>query len=179
MMKVLVIGRSGAGKSTLCRKLAAQTSWPLLALDRLWHASDYSAQAKVAFVAAQREFMATHTDWLIDGNYTSTLELRLAQAELVVWVRCSALTALRRVLWRSWRFAKDPSTRPDMAPGFRERFDREYLAFLWYVVSFSRREQRELRPMLAQLRADQQLVVVRTNRQKQRVIAQLAKEKTA
>ncbi|MFD1430394.1 AAA family ATPase [Lacticaseibacillus mingshuiensis] len=132
-MKVLLIGNSGTGKSTLARVLAARTGWPLLALDRLWHADDYSSAAKTRLAEAQRQFMATHDDWLIDGNYKGTLPLRLAQADLVLWCQAPRLVCEARVMQRSWAFHRDPAARPDMAPTFREHLDRDYWEFLKYV----------------------------------------------
>lgn len=135
-MKVMLIGGPGGGKSTLAAALHRGTGWPLLTLDQVWHATDYSAAAKRQFIATQCAFMAKHPNWLIDGNYTSTLPLRLAQADLVVWVRVAAPVAVLRVIQRSLRFRRDPSTRPDMAPGFQEHFDADYLAFLKYTATF-------------------------------------------
>ncbi|WP_179393793.1 topology modulation protein [Lacticaseibacillus absianus] len=168
-MKVILIGNAGTGKSTLARRLRATTGWPLLSLDRIWHAMDYSHVAKLKFAQAQRAFMAAHSDWLIDGNYGSTLPLRLAEADLVVWVQCPRLLAIARVLRRSWRFRRDPTTRPDMAPGFTERLDREYWAFLRYVWAYDRRAQTQIVPLLAGHR----VVVVRTARQKRALLRKI------
>ncbi|WP_407891597.1 AAA family ATPase [Lacticaseibacillus sp. N501-2] len=174
-MKLLLIGRPGAGKSTLASAIAQQTGWPILALDQLWHADDYSAQAKQRFIAQQQAFMAAHEDWLIDGNYASTLKQRVPQADVIVWVRCNALVALVRILRRSWRFAKDPSSRPEMPANFVEHWNREYVQFLWYVLRFSQVEKRCLQPVLAQLRETQRLVIVRTRKQKKQLLATLSR----
>ena len=93
-MKVVLIGNSGTGKSTLARQITANTGWPLLALDRLWHATDYSAAAKIQFQTAQTTFMATHADWVIDGNYTDTLPARIAQADCIIWLRTPRVVAI-------------------------------------------------------------------------------------
>lgn len=119
-MKVMLIGAPGSGKSTLARTLQAKTGWPLLALDQIWHVLPAGPAAKATFDAAQRHFMAAHASWLIDGNYARSIPLRLAQADLVVWLRVASPLAVLRIVRRSVRFRIDPSTRPDMAPGFKE-----------------------------------------------------------
>ncbi|WP_054662729.1 AAA family ATPase [Lacticaseibacillus camelliae] len=148
-MKVMLIGAPGSGKSTLARQLAQQTGWPLLALDRVWHAMDYSAAAKVHFITKQTQFMAAHQDWLIDGNFTSTIPLRLASADLVVWLRVPSLVAPLRLVRRSLAFHHDPQSRPDMAPGFQEHLDRDYLDFLTYAVTFRSRVEPRLAALLS------------------------------
>lgn len=48
-MKIIIIGIAGAGKSTLARRLADNLNLPVLHLDTLWHATDYSAEAERLF----------------------------------------------------------------------------------------------------------------------------------
>ncbi|HGF7077552.1 TPA: topology modulation protein, partial [Enterococcus faecium] len=73
-MKIIVIGQSGSGKSTLARKIKEITDFPLLPLDLLWHTTDYSIQAKKWFLQEQQSFMVSNPSWIVEGNYTSTLE---------------------------------------------------------------------------------------------------------
>lgn len=171
-MKVIVIGNAGTGKSTFCRELARRTGWPLLALDRLWHTTDYSPAAKGWFAREQRRFMAAGSDWIIDGNYGGTLRQRVSNADLVVWCQAPRLVALGRVLRRSWRFRQDPNSRPDMAAGFQEHFDRAYLDFLRYVWAYPRRSAVTTQP-LVQLYA-RQVVVVHHLAEKGRLLADLS-----
>lgn len=79
MLKVLVIGSPGAGKSTFARKLSAVTGLPLYYLDLLWHKPDKTNLAAEEFDLRLNEMMEK-TQWIIDGNYLRTLELRLQTA---------------------------------------------------------------------------------------------------
>lgn len=135
-MKVLLIGSPGAGKSTLALQLAEELQLPILHLDKLWHATDYSAAARERFRQEIEAFMASHDSWLIDGNYANRLPQRLAQADHVIWLDYSRWLCLYRVLLRSFQARFLGKKRPDMAEQFRERFDREYLAFLQFVWTF-------------------------------------------
>lgn len=146
----MLIGAPGSGKSLLARRLQQTTGWPLLNLDRVWHAMDYSAGAKQRFIALQKQFMTQHQDWLIDGNYSSTIPVRMAAADMVVWLRVPGLLATGRIIRRSLAFRRDARTRPDMAPGFQEHFDRDYLAFLLYGLTF----RHTVEPRLAGVLAD-------------------------
>ena len=82
MLKVLVIGSPGAGKSTFARKLSAVTGLPLYYLDLLWHKPDKTNLAAEEFDLRLNEMMEK-TQWIIDGNYLRTLELRLQSCDTV------------------------------------------------------------------------------------------------
>jgi adenylate kinase family enzyme len=168
-MRVMILGNAGSGKSTLARRLQSTFGWSLLNLDGLWHADDYSVAAKQRLIAAQHNFMADKRSWIIDGNYASMMAERLAQADLIVVCQVSRVTAVLRVLRRSWRFHRDPASRPEMPADFVEHLDRDYWDFIKYVWSYQS-------PVLGALRPDQQVVVVRTRREKQALVHRLQRD---
>ena len=100
-MKIIVIGQSGSGKSTLARKIKEITDFPLLPLDLLWHTTDYSIQAKKWFLQEQQSFMVSNPSWIVEGNYTSTLEERIKEADKIIWLKVPRYLAIYRVVWRS------------------------------------------------------------------------------
>lgn len=167
-MRILIIGQPGAGKTTLARRLAAQTGWPLLMLDQLWHGMDARTQNGPAFARRQRTFMAAHASWIIEGNYADTLPPRAAQATMVIWLRVPRVVALARILRRSLRFRRDPQTRPEMPANFVEHWDRDYRDFLRAVWRY------DDGALALRLRTDQRLVVVRHARQKRALCALIA-----
>ncbi len=82
MKKVLIIGCPGAGKSTFARKLAEKTGLPLYYLDMIWHRPDRTTLPPEEFDERLEEILMRDS-WIIDGNYTRTLPIRLKQADTV------------------------------------------------------------------------------------------------
>ena len=82
MKKVIVIGCPGAGKSTFARKLRDITRLPLYYLDMLWHRQDKSTAPKEIF-DAEIEGLLQKNNWIIDGNYLRTLEMRMRACDTV------------------------------------------------------------------------------------------------
>lgn len=85
MQKVVVIGSPGAGKSTFSRKLRDATGLPLYYLDMIWHRPDKTNISREELTASQEEIMKT-PKWIIDGNYLSTMELRLKNCDTVFFL---------------------------------------------------------------------------------------------
>ena len=85
MQRVLVIGSPGAGKSTLSHALAARTGLPLHHLDRMFWLSGWIERDRDEGRAVLKQVLAQDR-WIIDGNYGSTLPLRIARADTVVWL---------------------------------------------------------------------------------------------
>ncbi len=76
MQRVMIIGCPGSGKSTFARSLTAKTGLPLYYLDMMYWNPDRTIKPKEEFRAALRETVAL-PEWIIDGNYGSTLELSM------------------------------------------------------------------------------------------------------
>lgn len=77
----MIIGCCGAGKSTLARKLHAVAGLELIHLDRQYWKSGWIETEpeewgeKVAGLVAK-------PNWIIDGNYGGTMDIRIKRADL-------------------------------------------------------------------------------------------------
>ena len=120
--KVLVIGCPGSGKSTIARALASKTALPLYHLDMLYWNADKTTVAKEIFHARLAEILKKDA-WIIDGNYVSTMDLRLQFCDAVCFLDFPTETCLDGV--RS-RFGKP---RADM-PWIETEEDAEFMDFI-------------------------------------------------
>lgn len=82
MKKVIVIGCPGSGKTTFAEKLNKCTGLPLYYLDTIWHKPDKTHISRDEFDERIREIFNTH-EWIIDGNYNRTIEMRLQHCDTV------------------------------------------------------------------------------------------------
>ena len=85
MKKIMVIGCPGSGKSTFSRTLHKLTDIPLFHLDMMNWNSDRTTVDKTVF----RERLSNTIqmdEWIIDGNYGSTIELRLQACDTVIFL---------------------------------------------------------------------------------------------
>ena len=128
MKRILVIGCCGAGKSTLSRKLARITGLPLIHLDQEYWQPNW-VESDPADWEAKVETLIQDDSWIIDGNYGGTMPKRLTRADTVVFLDRSRWVCLYRVLKRtSLHYGQARSELPE---GCRERFDWEFLKYVY------------------------------------------------
>ena len=137
MKKVLILGCPGAGKSTFARKLRDKTGLPLYYLDMIWHKPDRTTITKQEFDAKLSEIIK-HEEWIIDGNYGRTLEMRFKECDTVFFLDLPTNVCLAGVEGRIG------SEREDM-PWQEEELSAEFRNF---IINFSRDEIPEINEML-------------------------------
>ena len=85
MKKVIVIGCPGIGKSTISRELHKKTGIPLYHLDMMYWNADKTTVEKSVFIE-RLSVVLEKDEWIIDGNYSSTMELRMAACDTVIFL---------------------------------------------------------------------------------------------
>jgi adenylate kinase family enzyme len=168
MRRILVIGSPGAGKSTLARRLAEGLDLPLIHLDREYFGPGWTTPPRAEW-QGRVEALAARPEWVMDGNYSSTFDLRVPRAQAVVWLDVPRWRCLLGVLWRVAR--NYGRVRPDLGPGCRERFDGSFLRFIW---NYPRDKRPKTARMLERLRADQRAFVLRSHGEIPALEAELA-----
>ena len=85
MKKIIVIGCPGSGKSTFARALHDKTGIPLYHLDMMYWNADKTTVEKSVFLE-RLSAVLEKDEWIIDGNYCSTMELRMAACDTVFFL---------------------------------------------------------------------------------------------
>ena len=128
MERILIIGCGGAGKSTLARQLGEKLGLPVVHLDRLfWHPGwvESSKEEIDAKILTELE----KPRWIMDGNYSRTLAMRMEKCDMVIYLDFSRLACLWGVVKRVvTHYGK---VRPDMGEGCPERFDLNFVKWIW------------------------------------------------
>lgn len=128
VQRVLIIGPCGSGKSTLARQVGDLLDLPVHHMDQLGWLPGWVETPKDELRERIEAVVATER-WLIEGNYGSTLHLRLPRADAVIYLDFPIRLCLWRLLRRT--LSHRGRTRPDMTEGCPERFD---FAFFRYVL---------------------------------------------
>ena len=128
MERILIIGCSGSGKSWLARELGQKLGLPVIHLDQLWWQTGWQNVTVEEFDS--RLAMALNMDrWIIDGNYSRTMEERLTRCDTVIYLDFSRWACLLGMCQRL--LTNRGKTRPDMSAGCPERFNWEFVKWIW------------------------------------------------
>ena len=142
--RILVIGPSGSGKSTLARNLGVRLDIPVVHLDALHWGPNWTTRDEATFQQFVADQLAREA-WVMDGNYSGTLNLRLPRAQAVIWLDLPRHIYFPRALWRSITgYGRD---RPDI--GNKERFEIAF--FKDWVWTYPRRSRANHAALMANL----------------------------
>lgn len=122
MKKVIIIGCPGSGKSTFSRALHELTHLPLYHLDLLNWNSDKTTVSKAVFLERLQNVVALDK-WIIDGNYGSSIELRMKECDTVFFLDYSVEVCIDGINQRQGK------TRSDM-PWVETEVDEALLEFI-------------------------------------------------
>lgn len=128
MRRVLVIGPGGAGKSTFSRRLGELLDIEVIHLDVQHWLPGWTEPPKDEWARRVAE-LVRGDEWIMDGNFSGTLEVRLAACDTIVFLDLPRTLCVWRALKRLVMYRE--GQRPDMAEGCAESFDPKFLKWIW------------------------------------------------
>lgn len=170
MDRIAIIGCGGSGKTVLARHLATMFTLPVANLDALYYDDAWNPTPMEKFAALQRELVAADR-WLIEGNYASTLPIRLARADTVIFLDLPARTCLRGIAQRRWRYRGGQHT-----DGV---YDRVTWSFIKYVLGYRRSMRPRVNALVAEHGQNAEFVHLTSRRSANRYLKRLADTPTS
>ena len=177
-MKINIIGTSGSGKSTFGRRIAEALAIPYIEMDRLYWRSNWQGTPDDEFLATLEKALAASPDWVLDGNYNRTRDVKWRDVDLVVWLDYgfgrTLYRAVRRAVYRAWR-------KNELWPGTgnRESFRRSFFSresIIWWTMKTWRQNRRRYLadmqdPQYARIR----FIRLRTPREAEQLLRELVR----
>ena len=154
--RIAIIGCGGSGKSHLSRSLGTLLGITRVHLDGLYYDQDWKPLDKEQFAALQRD-LVTAPRWIIDGNYASSLPIRLQAADTVIFLdlpgwRCLCEIAQRRLDHRGGQH-KDIGV-----------YDRITWNFVRYIFGYRRQMAPHVRGLIAGHAGNAEVIVLHSRR---------------
>ncbi len=141
MRKIAICGCGGSGKSALSRELGNRLGLPVTNLDMVYYDDEWVPLDQNEFAARQRA-LVDEDEWIIDGNYASTMPVRLAAADTVIFLDLPALTCLWGILQRRRQYRGRDD---ELARHLRGRIT---WGFIKYILGYRKNMRPKVRRLL-------------------------------
>jgi adenylate kinase family enzyme len=153
--RIVILGSGGAGKSTLSRQLGHILNLPVIHLDAIlwqpgWILADKPTQQSL------QQHLIDQPEWIIDGNYGSTLPIRLAASDTIIFLDFSRWLCVWRAMKRIVNYYG--RVRPDMAPGCPEHWD---WPFIRWILFYPQTHRPKVLAIINQYQAGRQVLVLK------------------
>jgi adenylate kinase family enzyme len=147
--------------------MAERLGLPLVHLDRMYWRPGWVATPKGEWRATVEAALAAES-WVMDGNYSGTMDLRIRAADTIVFLDLPRLLCLWRIVRRQVQFRN--RERPDMTPGCPERLTGQFVAWVW---NYPRRQRVEVLRRLEAVAAEKTIVILGSQRAVEQFIGDL------
>ena len=154
MKRVIVIGCPGSGKTTFAEKLNECTGLPLYYLDAIWHKPDKTHIAREEFDQRIMEILATD-EWIIDGNYSRTVEMRLKECDTVILFDLPTEVCLQGATERLGKGRYD-------LPWLETELDPEFECF---IKDFANNSLPKLYMLIEKYKSEKQVIIFKSRKE--------------
>jgi adenylate kinase family enzyme len=168
VQRVAVVGCGGSGKSHVARELGRLLDAPVTHLDAEYFDDAWNPLPMEKFEARQRELVAAPR-WVIDGNYNSTLHVRLEAADTIIFMDMPTWICVRGILARQLRHG-----RGQRGNGVYNRIN---LGVLRYVLGYRREMRPRVTAKIDQYAADAKVIAL-TSRSQVRLFLSLVADRS-
>ena len=166
MERIMIIGCGGAGKSTLARQLGEKTGLPVVHLDKLFWKPGWESLSQEEFDLVHQEAISRER-WIIDGNFDRTIPQRLSRCDTVLFLDFSRWACVMGVAKRV--LTTYGTVREDMGEGCPERFDLEFLKWVW---DFNKNKRQKNYRLLEEAEGVE-VIILKNRREVKRFLASL------
>jgi adenylate kinase family enzyme len=159
MKRVMIIGSGGSGKSTFASEFSDISKLPLYHLDAYYWKPGWIATPNDEWDAFQQELIRNN-EWIIDGNYGRTIDIRMARADTIIFFDLSPWITTYRVIKR--RIQYHGRTRPDLNEGCPEQLDWEFIRWVW---NFRKHKRPAILEKLKIYEKEKSIIILRSPRE--------------
>ena len=150
----------------MARQLGEKTGLPVVHLDKLfWHPGWVESSKEEIDAKIMQAILEPR--WILDGNYNRTLPKRLEYCDTVIYLDFSRFACLMGVVKRV--LTTYGTVRPDMGEGCPERFDWDFLQWVW---NFNKNKRKKYHDLLS-AQTGKEIYILKNRRQVKRFLGQI------
>ena len=171
MRRVLVIGSGGSGKSTVAVDLGELLNLEVKHLDKFYWSAGWVEPAPDEWLKTVTDLIERDS-WIIDGNYSGTLALRLRRSDTIVFLDLPRVLCLWRIVKRYFLYRE--GNRPDIAEGCHENINLEFVSWVW---NYHRRSRPKVIKLLQEHAGEKEVFWLRSRAEVKKFLSQLKSQR--
>ena len=113
--------------------------------------------------------LASEPEWIIDGNYGLTIDIRIQRADAIIFLDFSTIKCLWRIMKRVLKYRG--KVRPDMPKGCKERFD---LGLYHYVLTYNMLRRQSILKKLEKLKDKKHIEILKNDSEQNDILMKLS-----
>lgn len=164
----MIIGCGGAGKSTLSKALNQVTNIEIIHLDQYYWKAGWQEPKREEWLECVHELIARDS-WIMDGNFSSTMELRIQRAQLILFLDYSTIQCLSGVIGRVYKY--HGKSRSDLPQGCPEKWDWE---FLHYIAMYRWKSRPKVMRYLNKVKSQKDIKLFKSRKECEQFVNQLS-----
>ena len=166
-MKIIVIGCPGSGKSTFSQMLKEKLNIPLFHLDMLYHNADGTHISKEELEEKLQKIFQENKEWIIDGNYQRTLEMRIKECDTIFLLDYPIEICLAGAESRVGK-------KRDDLPWVEEKLDEE---FKQVILNFSKEKLPHIYELIENYKNNKKIVIFKSREEAEEYISKVKRHK--
>jgi adenylate kinase family enzyme len=139
--KINIFGCPGAGKSTFARILGRILNLDVYYLDTIYWKPNWVSLPLDQFKEEIKK-ISLKEQWIIEGNYSKTLNERLTYSSFNIYLNINKWTCLFSAIKRYFKYKH--KSRVDITRGCDETLDKEFITFIWHYKKNYQRENLQI-----------------------------------
>jgi len=155
MKRIIIIGNCGSGKSTFSKKLNRHLNLELIHLDNLFWKPNWKETPKQEWKDIVQKIIQKD-NWIIDGNYNSTLDIRVKRADTIIFLDIPRSICLWNASMRVIKGKYFKVDRDDIANGCKERFNLSFYKWIW---NYNKNVRQRYLNLLNSLKNEKEIII--------------------
>lgn len=170
MKKISIIGAGGSGKSTLARELGKKLEIDVFYLNKIWWKNEKEHISEIEFEQIQKDIIANNEKFIFDGNYMSSLDIRLDASDTIIFLDFPTSTNLRQSVKKSFTEDNRDNENPDL--DHTGKLDLKYINWL---INFEKEDRQKILNKLNKIKLEKRVIIINSKNKKDLFLASVSK----
>lgn len=155
MKKISIIGPGGSGKSTLARELGDKLGIEVFYLNKIWWKDKDQHISDEEFEQIQKDIIENNDEFILDGNYLATLDLRIAASDTIIFLDFPTSTNLKQSFKKNLTEDNSDNKNPDL--DHTGKIDLKYINWL---INFEKEDRKFIHDKLNEIKLEKKVVII-------------------